>query len=265
MIAPATTRAPLLPADEAPSLSQQPAQPRRRSSWWCDPFVSCSSAVPGPVSGLEAMLAPPTFPPLIFIPPWPAVLLAALLACSLALACTTFRARLAGLVGTSEEQFPTELLQFASIPLTSLVFTYVHIWLALCTPGGSNRRRASVSGRVLLCSSRARPGALLAPADLTFYPAAYVGCLRIPGTNLGLGWQGIVPFKRVKFALKATHRSSRWKMKWNRHGRCWGHRPTYRPGRTQGPGPLPRTPERRLMSLEARRGLGSCGLSVRLG
>lgn len=52
-------------------------------------------------------------------------------------------------------------------------FTYFHIWLALW---------------------------------MTFYPVFFVGCWRIPGTNIGFpfGWQGIVPFKSVKMAKMAV-------------------------------------------------------------
>lgn len=60
-----------------------------------------------------------------------------------------------------------ELLKYGSIPLVSIVFTYIHIWIALW---------------------------------MTFYPVEFTGCLRIPGTNVGLGWQGIVPFKAEKMA-----------------------------------------------------------------
>ena len=102
------------------------------------------------------MLAAPSFPPLLFVPPRPLVLLAALVLGGLALACTTFRGPLAVAAGMTEPAFVKQLLEFGSIPLTSLIVTYLHIWLAL---------------------------------HLTFYPAAYVGCLQLPGTNLGLGWQ----------------------------------------------------------------------------
>jgi len=59
------------------------------------------------------------------------------------------------------------LLKYLSIPLVSTVFTYLHIWAALY---------------------------------MTFYPLEYRGCCRAPGTNVGLGWQGIVPFKAEKMA-----------------------------------------------------------------
>ena len=172
-----TSTASLLSADESRHrdtvlrITTETPLPLQRRRPCCEPLLSCSDVTPGPVSGIDDMLAAPSFPPLLFVPPWPIVLLAALVLGGLALACTTFRAPLAAAVGTTEPAFVKQLLEFASIPLTSLVVTYVHIWLALY---------------------------------LTFYPAAYVGCLQLPGTNLGLGWQGIVPFKRVKFARKAT-------------------------------------------------------------
>ena len=67
----------------------------------------------------------------------------------------------------------TVILQYASIPVVSVVFTYVHIWLALW---------------------------------MVFYPVRFIGCFRIPYTNIGFpfGWQGIVPFKAEKMARKAT-------------------------------------------------------------
>jgi len=60
--------------------------------------------------------------------------------------------------------------EVGSLPLISIAFTYVHVYFALW---------------------------------LTFYPVAYVGCLRIPGTNVGLGWQGVVPFKAPQLAQRA--------------------------------------------------------------
>lgn len=40
---------------------------------------------------------------------------------------------------------------------------------------------------------------------MTFYPIDYFGCCQIPGTNTGLGWQGIVPFKGEKMARMAVN------------------------------------------------------------
>eukprot|EP00943_MAST-04B_sp_MAST-4B-sp1_P005450 g5450.t1 len=80
---------------------------------------------------------------------------------------------------TGEKDFKIRLctaviLQYASIPVVSVIFTYIHIWLALW---------------------------------MVFYPVKFRGCLQIPYTNVGfpLGWQGIVPFKAEKMARKATH------------------------------------------------------------
>lgn len=35
---------------------------------------------------------------------------------------------------------------------------------------------------------------------MTFYPLEFIGCLQIPDTNVGCGWQGIVPSKAEKMA-----------------------------------------------------------------
>jgi len=59
------------------------------------------------------------------------------------------------------------VVTYVSIPIVSVVFTYVHIWQALF---------------------------------LTFYPIRYIGCLQIPETNAGCGWQGIIPNKAEKMA-----------------------------------------------------------------
>ena len=75
----------------------------------------------------------------------------------------------------------TQVLKYASIPVVSCLFTYCHIWLALW---------------------------------MTFFPIRYVGCCQLPHDdktalarvfgNMGLGWQGIIPFKAAKMARKAT-------------------------------------------------------------
>ena len=39
---------------------------------------------------------------------------------------------------------------------------------------------------------------------MTFYPLEYTGCCQIPGTNTGLGWQGIIPNKGIKMATTAV-------------------------------------------------------------
>jgi uncharacterized membrane protein YheB (UPF0754 family) len=61
----------------------------------------------------------------------------------------------------------TKVLEYGSIPLVSIAFTYTHIWIALW---------------------------------MTFYPVAFFGIWQIKGTNMGLGWQGIVPSKAEKMA-----------------------------------------------------------------
>lgn len=66
----------------------------------------------------------------------------------------------------------SDLLKYASIPVVSTIFTYCHIWAALY---------------------------------MTFYPLEFRGCLQIKGTNMGCGWQGIVPSKGEKMARKAVH------------------------------------------------------------
>lgn len=60
-----------------------------------------------------------------------------------------------------------QIISYISIPIVSVVFTYVHIWAALY---------------------------------MTFYPVGYIGCLQIPETNAGCGWQGIIPNKAEKMA-----------------------------------------------------------------
>jgi len=65
-----------------------------------------------------------------------------------------------------------DVLKYASIPVVSVAFTYFHIWAALY---------------------------------MTFYPIGFVGCWQIQGTNMGCGWQGIVPSKGDKMARKSVH------------------------------------------------------------
>jgi len=107
------------------------------------------------------------FPPL-FVRPGPK-LIAVLALCggSLGLSLTVYRDWL-------EEHGVTsaDLLKYASIPLVSTVFTYFHIWAALY---------------------------------MTFYPLQYRGCWQIKGTNMGCGWQGIVPSKAEVMAKKSVH------------------------------------------------------------
>jgi hypothetical protein len=64
-----------------------------------------------------------------------------------------------------------DVIKFGSIPIVSVMFTYVHIWAALY---------------------------------MTFYPIEFRGCCQIPGTNCGiLGWQGIIPHKANEMAVTA--------------------------------------------------------------
>lgn len=76
-----------------------------------------------------------------------------------------------GSVSASEMRW--KVVAYASVPAISCGFTYFHIWLALW---------------------------------MMFYPIEFIGCWRIPDTNLGVpfGWQGIIPFKAVKMAQIAT-------------------------------------------------------------
>lgn len=105
---------------------------------------------------------------MLFIPRWPYTILLILITTLVILLLTVLKEPvLEGWFHTSTCRF----IEVGSLPLISIVFTYFHIWLALF---------------------------------LTFYPVRYVGCCQIPGTNLGLGWQGIVPFKSKKMAQTAV-------------------------------------------------------------
>jgi len=131
---------------------------------------SSSPAAVGSSSHAEAEPSK-TFPPLFERPPLCLVAFALLLSTAVALLCTVFRDALAVVLRQpSGEAAALLLLKLVSIPVVSVAFTYTHIWLALW---------------------------------MTFKPVNFVGCLRIPRTNVGLGWQGIIPFKAVPFALKA--------------------------------------------------------------
>jgi len=111
------------------------------------------------------------FPPLIARPPVWLVATTLGFCLALTLVCTVFDEQLASqLHADSGAAARLLLLKAVSIPSVSVVFTYCHIWLALW---------------------------------MTFLPIEFVGCLRIPHTNVGLGWQGIVPFKAIDFAIKA--------------------------------------------------------------
>jgi len=104
---------------------------------------------------------PLAFPSMIVMPGKPQIICFLLLGVLSALAFTVLRRPLENCCGVTSG----DLLRFGSIPLISIAFTYCHIWLALW---------------------------------MTFYPLEYFGCLQIPGTNTGLGWQGIIPFKAEK-------------------------------------------------------------------
>jgi len=119
----------------------------------------------------QARSPPINFPPLFARPPSWLLLFCLTLGGGIALSATAFAASLAPLLGVKTGAEARELLlKAASIPLVSILFTYCHIWLALW---------------------------------MTFLPVDFVGCARIPNTNVGLGWQGIVPFKALVFARKA--------------------------------------------------------------
>jgi len=107
------------------------------------------------------------FPPLLFRPGWRLRLVLALVLLFLGGCLTIWRSWL-------EEHGVTsaDVLKYASIPIVSTIFTYCHIWAALY---------------------------------MTFYPVLYRGCLQIPGTNCGCGWQGIVPNKAETMARKSVH------------------------------------------------------------
>eukprot|EP00929_Paragymnodinium_shiwhaense_P091120 TRINITY_DN51161_c0_g1_i1.p1 TRINITY_DN51161_c0_g1~~TRINITY_DN51161_c0_g1_i1.p1 ORF type:complete len:485 (-),score=89.48 TRINITY_DN51161_c0_g1_i1:100-1554(-) len=103
-----------------------------------------------------------SFPPLFVLPG--RVMSAITFVCTVGvvLACTVFKEHLQA-HGVSTNL----LLKYVSIPVVSTLFTYFHIWAALY---------------------------------MTFYPLQYRGCLQIPDTNVGCGWQGIVPNRAEKMA-----------------------------------------------------------------
>jgi len=102
------------------------------------------------------------FPPLLEVP-GPCLCLGLVLSSGLLACCATvWRGWL------EQHGLPLGLLlSYVSIPVVSTIFTYVHIWAALY---------------------------------MTFYPLKFVGCLQIPDTNVGCGWQGIMPSKAGKMA-----------------------------------------------------------------
>lgn len=113
---------------------------------------------------------PPRFPSLFVCPApltWFIIIFVALAVSILLFVPAVKKAVLDDYFGITVKRF----FQIWSLPLIAIGFTYVHIYLALA---------------------------------MTFYPVSYKGCCRIPGTNLGCGWQGIVPFKSVKMAQMAV-------------------------------------------------------------
>lgn len=100
----------------------------------------------------------------------------------------------------------TKIIKYGSIPVISVAFTYFHIWLALWltfyVSDGSSAVGHCINHRMPSIS----PALLLLPLSVSSsdQPLTYVGCLQIPGTNLGLGWQGIIPFKSEKMARMAV-------------------------------------------------------------
>jgi len=120
----------------------------------------------GEVHGLPT--TPPTFPPLIFIPKWYYCVIYVVSIVLIALLLTVLeKPVLEDLWHTTR----CKAIEVGSLPIISIVFTYVHIWLALW---------------------------------MTFYPLRFVGWCQIPGTNVGLGWQGIIPHKAIKMAKMAV-------------------------------------------------------------
>lgn len=112
--------------------------------------------------GLEEGLAPPKFPPMFVRPTKLVVLVTVVFVVGMALCLTVFKEDLEEHGITSEHLF-----KFSSIPIVSVIFTYCHIWWALW---------------------------------MTFYPIQFFGFCQIRGTNIGLGWQGIIPSKAEKMA-----------------------------------------------------------------
>ncbi|CAI5737126.1 unnamed protein product [Hyaloperonospora brassicae] len=109
---------------------------------------------------------PVKFPPMVELPSVPVLIVMLLFVFLVVLCFTVLRQPLLD-IGIESKS----LLKYGSIPIVSVVFTYLHIWIALW---------------------------------MTFYPLEYTGCLQIPKTNAGLGWQGIVPHKGEKMARQAV-------------------------------------------------------------
>lgn len=110
------------------------------------------------------------FPSLFVLPGLLQLFVLVICVVPVALMCTVFKEQVAEPPLSMTQR---EVLEYASIPLVSVAFTYVHIWLALW---------------------------------LTFYPVNFIGCWRIPYTNVGfpMGWQGIVPFKAEAMARRTV-------------------------------------------------------------
>lgn len=102
------------------------------------------------------------FPGLCVVPGRCVLTLTFLSGAALALCLTVFKEWLA-----QRGMSSIALLKYVSIPVVSTIFTYCHIWAALW---------------------------------MTFYPVRYVGCLQIHDTNVGCGWQGIVPNRAFKMS-----------------------------------------------------------------
>ncbi|KUF87984.1 hypothetical protein AM588_10001654 [Phytophthora nicotianae] len=129
-------------------------------------FVPLASS-PGKVKRESPQKTVPVkFPPMVELPSVPVLICTVLFVILTILCFTVLRGPLAD-IGIDSEN----LVKYGSIPLVSVVFTYFHIWVALW---------------------------------MTFYPLEYTGCLQIPDTNTGFGWQGIVPNKGEKMARQAV-------------------------------------------------------------
>lgn len=103
------------------------------------------------------------FPPFFFTPTYLQIAVVVIPLILLILALTVWASWLEESFGLTSD----DVLKYASIPFVCVVFTYAHIWAALY---------------------------------MTFYPLQYRGYWQIPGTNMGLGWQGIVPSKAESMA-----------------------------------------------------------------
>ncbi|CAH0482595.1 unnamed protein product [Peronospora belbahrii] len=123
---------------------------------------------PGKITSKKSLrsIVPVKFPPMVEMPTVPVIIIGILFVIVTVLCFTVLRGPLSD-IGIDSEN----LVKYGSIPLVSVVFTYLHIWIALW---------------------------------MTFYPLHYTGCLQLPDTNMGFGWQGIVPNKGEKMARQAV-------------------------------------------------------------